>query len=101
MKPSSSLRIPASAQKDTIEVDCGAHKESVELSTPHETVRIVGVNCPRDMQLTHREYKQQLHIFPSMEEGEVTSEFAYLKKGKNEFELVAGEKKMTLKVFRY
>jgi hypothetical protein len=100
-KPTSSMRLPASVLKEALEIDCSTSNKNIELSTPLETIRIVGKDCPHDISLMQMEFKQKLHTFPAVEEGSISSEFAYLKKGENVFEVLAGSKTIQLKVFRY
>lgn len=100
-KTTSSLRLPSSVVKEAIEFDCATPNKDLELSTQQETIRIVGKNCPKDISVTHTQFNQKLHSFPAADEDTITSEFAYLRKGDNVFDIKAGAKVMHLKVFRY
>lgn len=100
-KTTSSLRLPASVIKEAIEFDCATPKLEMELATQQETIRIVGKNCPKDMTVVHAQFNQKLHSFSSADEDTTTSEFAYLRKGENHFDIMAGKKSIRLKVFRY
>lgn len=100
-KATSGMRLPASVIKDVIEFDCSGKKSEIDVSTQLETIRILGKNCPKDLQLLHSEFQQELHSFPAVDEGSMTSEFAYLRKGENHFLVTAGIKSIKLKIFRY
>lgn len=100
-KTTSSMRLPASVMKEAIEFDCATPSKDVELSTQQETIRIIGKNCPKDISVLHTQFNQKLHSFAAADENTTTSEFAYLRKGDNIFDIRAGGKTIYLKVFRY
>lgn len=100
-KTASSMRLPSSVTKEAIEFDCANPLADVELSTQQETIRVIGKNCPKDLSVQHVEFKQALHTFPAADEGTMTSEFAYLRKGENHIDVQAGSKQIHLKIFRY
>lgn len=100
-RTTSSLRLPASVIKEAIEFDCATPNKEVELSTQQETIRIVGKNCPKDISVLHTQFNQKLHSFAAAEDDTTTSEFAYLRKGDNLFDIKAGDKTIRLKVYRY
>lgn len=100
-RTTSTLRLPASAIKEAVEFDCASKQQDLKLSTNLETIRVIGKNCPLDMTVMQTEFQQQLHAFSAVEEGSMTSEYAYLRKGENQFEIHAGKKSIKLKIFRY
>lgn len=100
-RTTSALRLPSSVVKEAIEIDCATTHDEVEFSTQLETIRIVGKNCPQDISVTHMQFQQQLHAFPAADEGTITSEYAYLRKGENHIQITAGKKSLRLKILRY
>lgn len=100
-KATSVMRLPASIIKDVIEFDCSTPTTEVDVSTQLETIRLLGKNCPQDLKLLHAEFQQELHAFPAVDAGSITSEFAYLRKGENHLQVTAGSKSIKLRIFRY
>ncbi|MCC6137377.1 MAG: hypothetical protein IT287_02005 [Bdellovibrionaceae bacterium] len=100
-RTTSALRLPASVVKEAIEIDCATTHDEVELSTQLETIRVVGKNCPQDISVMHLQFQQKLHAFPAADEGTMTSEYAYLRKGENHIQITAGKKSLRLKILRY
>ena len=95
-KPTSSLRLPTSIVKDSIEFDCA---ETNKISIPrnwnysHRREKLPGT-CPSRMQY------QQSWSFPQWKR--MRSQRIRLPvQGANQFQMVAGKKTMILKIFRY
>lgn len=93
-------RLPANMSQQTFEFDCQKPHEFVEMSTQHETIRLLAKNCRQKPELFDMKLQQKLITFEALPQ-QFSSEYAYLSEGENTFEIKLGEKTYRVLIIRY
>lgn len=93
-------RMPANMLKQTFEFDCQKPHEFLELSTQHETIRMLTKNCTQKPELYDLRFQQKLATFAASN-NQFSSEYAYLSGGENAFEIKSGDKTYKVLIIRY
>ncbi len=92
--------MPANMLLQVFEFDCKNPHDFQELSTQHETIRLTTKNCSQKPELLDIRFQQKLMTFQS-QDNQFSSEYAYLSKGDNPFEVKIGSKIYKVLIIRY
>lgn len=93
-------RLPSSASPQMVRYDCSKPQEVLEVSTNLETIRIEAINCHQKIDFKNLKQNLKLHTFPTKNQT-FSSEFAYLEKGPNQFQLKADEQTVSVNILRF
>lgn len=93
-------RLPSSISSQVIRFDCSNPQSTLEVSTSLETIRVEAINCSDKMNMKNLNFNTSLNTFPTKLKT-FSSEFAYLAKGDNNFQLTIGNKVISLNIHRF
>lgn len=95
-------RQPASTKNEILQFDCKNLQKNTELEfkTPLETVRLEAKNCPQNLTIKNTKHNYNLSAFPT-DKSTYSSEYAYLLKGENLFQIGFASKSYSIKITRF
>lgn len=93
-------RLPAEISKPVLTVDCSKAQDTIEMSTPNETVRLEALNCRDSIAMANTKMNHKLVSF-QVGQNKYSSEFAYLARGENFFTISSGTKTIKIAIYRF